>query len=109
MPQVITVRAKKCKGCLYSPTAIASNAKEGRDFFRDHPELAFGCHCHIPFGTTTNDAKVLCRGYYDAHHDRLNAIRAITIRFTKKGGHDETVWESLKPGKGYWGHVEQSK
>lgn len=78
MSQIVIVREKKCEGCLYSPNALDRAAAESRKYLKDDPKLVFTCHC---FTGNENVGSAVCRGFFDAHPERLP-----NSRFTKKKG-----------------------
>lgn len=88
MPEILNVRSERCEGCLYRPEALASNRAEGIQYLKKHEDTYFPCHCH---DSKAEGGEVLCRGFYDAHPDRLHARGVVRIK-RKKG----RFWQRFK-------------
>lgn len=90
MAQVVIVRSEKCEGCLYSRNALDRDANESRKLIKEDKDLLFSCHC---FSGEENTGFAMCRGFYDAHPERLP-----NVRMTSKKGE---LWQRfLKAKKG---------
>jgi hypothetical protein len=97
MPEIILVRKKCCEGCLYSATPAARDAEAGKEHMAREKNDLFFCHCHWRKWDPSSQ-RVLCRGFYEAHNDRLPEPR-----FTKKKGKFWQWWLKVKPGTAQFG------
>lgn len=80
------VRAKCCRGCLYSCTPLAGNASEAKDYIARTEERNFYCH-------HSEDGFVICAGFYARHPERIN-----NPVFTGYVHKNYSIWDKIQIG-----------
>jgi hypothetical protein len=78
---VFRVLAERCPTCIFRP-GNPMHLQPGRVKEMVEGSLAGGayitCHQTLPYGAYPETAPAVCRGFYDAHGDRSQAIQIAT-------------------------------